>query len=181
MRVISGKYRSIKLNSLEGMTTRPTTDKVKESLFNIISSTDMKVLDLFAGSGGLGIEAISRGASHVTFIDGSSSAIKVIKENINKCKIESEKYSLYKNDYLRALKILAKKEEKFDLIFLDPPYKKGLLDVALKNLVDLNLLNEDALVVCEYSSEESIVYNNDRLNLYKEKQYGSINISIFEY
>lgn len=181
MRVISGKYKSIKLNSLEGLTTRPTTDKVKENLFNIISCHGLKVLDLFGGSGGLGIEAISRGADHVTFIDGSSSAIKIIKENINKCKIEKDKYDIYRNDYLRALKIFSKKEEKFDLIFLDPPYKKGILDVALKNIVELNLLNEEALIVCEYSIEEEIVYENPKLSLYREKQYGSINISIFEY
>lgn len=82
MRVISGKYKSIRLNSLEGMTTRPTTDKVKESLFNMLDCNGMKILDLFAGSGSLGIEAISRGAKHVTFIDGSSSAVKIINSNI---------------------------------------------------------------------------------------------------
>lgn len=181
MRVISGKYKSIKLNTLEGMTTRPTTDKVKESLFNIISCNDLKVLDLFGGSGGLGIEAISRGAEHVTFIDGSSSAIKTINENIKKCKISKDSYSVYRNDYLRALKIFAKKEEKFDLIFLDPPYKKGIIDNALENLIKLNLLNDDAMIVCEYSSEEHVNYEHEALEIYKEKKYGYITITIFNY
>lgn len=181
MRVIAGKYRSIKLNSLEGMTTRPTTDKVKESLFNMLYCTDLKVLDLFGGSGGLGIEALSRGATHATFIDGNAGAIKTITSNIQKCKIETEKYDVFRNDYLRALKIFAKKEDKFDLIFLDPPYNKGIIDDALENLIDLNLLNDECQVVCEYSNDEKINFVHDKLKIYKEKNYGSINITIYDY
>ncbi len=181
MRVISGKYKSIKLNSLEGMTTRPTTDKVKENLFNMIYCDDCKVLDLFGGSGGLGIEALSRGALHTTFIDGSNEAIKVIYSNVEKCKIPQNNYSIYRNDYLRALKILAKKEEKFDLIFLDPPYKKGLIDKALEHLINLNLLSDNCLIVCEYEKEETVTSKNSNLNIYKERNYGAINITIFEY
>lgn len=181
MRVISGKYKSIKLKALEGITTRPTTDKVKENLFNIIHCRDLKVLDLFGGSGGLGIEALSRGAKHVTFIDGSSAAIKIINDNIKRCKIDKILYSVYRNDYLRALKIFSKKEEKFDLIFLDPPYNKGMLELVLENLIKLNLLNDDALIVCEYSSDENINYENELLELYKEKKYGTVTIKIFNY
>lgn len=181
MRVISGKYKSIKLNTLEGPTTRPTTDKVKENLFNMLYCDDLKVLDLFAGSGGLGLEAISRGANHITFIDGSAQAVKVIKSNIDKCKLSSDEYSLYRNDYLRALKIFSKKEEKFDLIFLDPPYKKGILDKALEQIISLQLLNDEALIVCEHGIDEEITFKHDSLVIYKEKDYGSIHIVIYEY
>ena len=108
---------SIKLNAVDGMNTRPTTDKIKENLFNMIDCYDCKVLDLFGGTGGLGIEALSRGASHVTFIDGSNNAIKVIKSNIEKCKINSTEYSLFRNDFKRALKIFGKKDEKIRYYF----------------------------------------------------------------
>lgn len=99
MRVIAGKYKSIKLNSLEGMNTRPTTDKVKENLFNMINSDKCKVLDLFAGSGALGVESLSRGASKAIFIDGSSSAIKIIYSNLEKCQMcECKLFQEYKRE-----------------------------------------------------------------------------------
>ncbi|MBF0714326.1 16S rRNA (guanine(966)-N(2))-methyltransferase RsmD [Gemella sp. GH3] len=181
MRVISGKYRSIKLNSLEGMATRPTTDKVKESLFNMIYCQDTNVLDLFAGSGGLGIEALSRGALNVTFIDGSYDAIKIINSNLDKCKISKEDYSVYRNDYLRAIKILAKKGSKFDMVLLDPPYNKKIVDNALENLIDYNLLEDNATIVCETGSNETINFIDNRLEIEKEKKYGNIKITIYNY
>ena len=181
MRVIAGKYKSIKLNTVDGMNTRPTTDKIKENLFNMIDCYDCKVLDLFGGTGGLGIEALSRGAKHATFIDGSNNAIKVIKSNIEKCRISNDDYSLYRNDFKRALKIFGKKEEKFDLIFLDPPYDKGLIDDALKNIFDNQLCNDGALIVCEKSNTEKITIINENIEVIKEKQYGITDIVIFEY
>ena len=181
MRVIAGKYRSIKLNAVDGMNTRPTTDKIKENLFNMIDCYDCKVLDLFGGTGSLGIEALSRGASHVTFIDGSNNAIKVIKSNIEKCKINSTEYSLFRNDFKRALKIFGKKDEKFDIIFLDPPYDKGLIDDALNNIFDNQLCNDGALIICEKSNIEQITVSNENIEVIKEKQYGITDIIIFEY
>ena len=181
MRVIAGKYRSIKLNAVDGMNTRPTTDKIKENLFNMIDCYDCKVLDLFGGTGGLGIEALSRGASHVTFIDGSNNAIKVIKSNIEKCKINSTEYSLFRNDFKRALKIFGKKDEKFDIIFLDPPYDKGLIDDALNNIFDNQLCNDGALIICEKSNTEQITVSNENIEVIKEKQYGITDIIICEY
>ena len=181
MRVIAGKYRSIKLNAVDGMNTRPTTDKIKENLFNMIDCYGCKVLDLFGGTGGLGIEALSRGASHVTFIDGSNNAIKVIKSNIEKCKINSTEYSLFRNDFKRALKIFGKKDEKFDIIFLDPPYDKGLIDDALNNIFDNQLCNDGALIICEKSNTEQITVSNENIEVIKEKQYGITDIIIFEY
>ena len=181
MRVIAGKYRSIKLNAVDGMNTRPTTDKIKENLFNMIDCYDCKVLDLFGGTGGLGIEALSRGASHVTFIDGSNNAIKVIKSNIEKCKINSTEYSLFRNDFKWALKIFGTKDEKFDIIFLDPPYDKGLIDDALNNIFDNQLCNDGALIICEKSNTEQITVSNENIEVIKEKQYGITDIIIFEY
>lgn len=180
MRVIAGKYRSIKLNALEGMNTRPTTDKVKENLFNMLDCQG-RVLDLFGGSGGLGIEALSRGAEHATFIDGSNGAVKVIHSNLEKCRISKDDYAVYRNDYKRAVKILGKKEEKFDMIFLDPPYDKGLIDSSLGVILENNICNEYCLIVCEKSAEEGISITSEKLEIIKEKKYGITDIVIFEY
>lgn len=181
MRVISGQYKSIKLKTVDSMATRPTTDKVKESLFNIIDPYSMNVLDLFAGSGGLGIETLSRGAEHAIFIDASSASIKVINENIAKCKIDKSKYEVYKNDYLRALKIFSKKGLKFDLVILDPPYRKGLIDDALSKILELDLLNDGAIIICEFASDEELNISHEQLDIYKEKKYGTICVKILEY
>lgn len=180
MRVIAGKYKSIKLNALEGMNTRPTTDKVKENLFNMIDC-EGRVLDLFGGSGGLGIESLSRGAEHATFIDGSNGAIKVIYSNLEKCRIPSENYAVYRNDYKRAIKILGKKEEKFDMIFLDPPYDKGLINESIKAILENNICNDYCLIICEKSVTESISNDFENLEVIKEKKYGITDLVIFEY
>ena len=168
MRVIAGKYKSIKLNSVDGMNTRPTTDKIKENLFNMLCC-DGRVLDLFGGTGALGIESLSRGA------------IKTIHSNIEKCRIPKNNYDVYRNDYKRALKILGKKEEKFDLIFLDPPYDKGLVNLALKSILENNVCNKHCLIVCEKSKDENISIESVNLEIVKEKEYGITDIVIFEY
>lgn len=180
MRVIAGKYKSIKLNSVDGMNTRPTTDKIKENLFNMLHC-DGCILDLFGGTGALGIESLSRGAEYAVFIDGSSSAIKTIHSNIEKCRIPKTNYDVYRNDYKRALKILGKKEEKFDLIFLDPPYDKGLINLALKSILENNVCNKHCLIVCEKSKDENISIESVNLEIVKEKEYGITDIVIFEY
>ena len=181
MRVISGKYRSIKLNALDGFNTRPTTDKIKENLFNMIDCYDAYTLDLFGGTGGLSIEALSRGAKHATIIDGSSAAIKVIHSNIEKCRIEKKDCDIFRNDYKRALKILGKKEQKFDMIFLDPPYDKGLIDMSLKEIIRNNVCANNCLIICEKSNIEEISFIHENLEIIKEKSYGITNITIFEY
>lgn len=180
MRVIAGKYKSIKLNSVDGMNTRPTTDKIKENLFNMLDC-EGRVLDLFGGTGGLGIESLSRGADYVTFIDGSNNAIKVIRSNIEKCRIPNSEYDIYRNDYKRALKILGKKGEKFDLIFLDPPYDNGLINQAISSILENDICNDGCLIVCEKSLDEVVESKFEKLELVKEKKYGITNIIIFEY
>ena len=123
MRVIAGKHKSKALESLEGRNTRPTMDKVKEGIFNSLHEVSGLGLDLFAGSGALGIEALSRGMEKVIFVDQNFKAVKVIKANLNQLDLMSQA-EVYKNNADRALKALAKREIQFDIIFLDPPYKR---------------------------------------------------------
>ena len=136
MRVIAGIHKSKALESLEGRNTRPTMDKVKEGIFNSLHEVSGLGLDLFAGSGALGIEALSRGMDKVIFVDQNFKAVKVIKSNLKQLDLISQS-EVYKNNADRALKALAKREIQFDYIFLDPPYNKGLIDEALKALRSL--------------------------------------------
>ena len=140
MRVISGTARGKKLVSLEGLNTRPTLDRVKEALFNIIqfNIADKNVLDLFAGSGAIGIEAISRGAKSATFCDNSIDAIKIIQTNIKNTRSTDKAIVLHK-DYSLALKDLAKKGNKFDIIYLDPPYKTDFANKAIEEIIKLDI------------------------------------------
>ncbi len=155
MRVIAGKHKSKALASLEGRYTRPTMDKVKEGIFNSLHDVSGIGLDLFAGSGALGIEALSRGMEKVIFVDQNFKAVKVIKSNLNQLDLMSQA-EVYKNNADRALKALAKREIQFDIILLDPPYKKGLIDEAIERISEFNLLKENGIIVCEFSNHENI-------------------------
>ena len=130
MRVIAGKHKSKALESLEGRNTRPTMDKVKEGIFNSLHNVSGLGLDLFAGSGALGIEGLSRGMDKVIFVDQNFKAIKVIQANLQQLDL-TEQAEVYKNNADRALKALNKRDIQFDYIFLDPPYNKGLIDLSL--------------------------------------------------
>lgn len=172
MHIISGKYRSKKLKGFELDGTRPTMDRVKESLFGMIQSYvgDSRVLDLFAGSGALGLEAISNGAREAYLVDNNIEAIKVIRDNI---KNMDDDIKVIKSDYKKFLK---ETNEKFDIIFLDPPYRKGLMGKALRVIEERDLLNEGGLVVCEYEYDDF----ETNLDLFKEKSYGFKKIKIFK-
>lgn len=172
MRIISGKYRGKKLQGFDLNGTRPTMDRVKESLFGMIQTKipNSVCLDLFAGSGALGLEALSMGAKACYFIDHSPEALKTIRQNTNGI---DEEYHIINSDYKKYLKTT---NEKFDIIFLDPPYQNGLLNKAIKFIEEFDLLNSGGLVICEYETEDPI----SNLNLIKEKNYGSKNIKIFE-
>lgn len=179
MKIISGflKGRIIKGFNLEG--TRPTMDRVKESLFAMIQNKvkDSIVLDLFAGSGNLGIEAISNGAKVSYFNDINKSCIKVINDNINNFNIE-DKCSVLNKSWEGALKYLNSSSLKFDLIFLDPPYKMENLNVVIDKLIEYDLLNEGALIVCEMSNDYLNDWNN--LEKIKNKKYGDKFIIIYK-
>lgn len=172
MRIISGKYKGKKLDGFDIEGTRPTMDRVKESLFGIIQNNlkDSICLDLFAGSGSLGIEALSNGASICYFVDKNKQILNILKNNLkgieNSIPIEK--------DYLMALEEL--KTKKFDIIFLDPPYKYNLITPSIKKIMEFDMLNKDGIIVCEYENEDI----KCDLKLLKTKKYGSKNIKIYK-
>ena len=155
MRIISGKARGTKLFTLDGENTRPTLDRVKEPLFSIIMNEipDAKVLDLFAGSGALGLEALSRGAEHVVLCDNSRDAIKVINNNLAKTKLDTYA-EIINEDFKKCLKKL--QGRRFDLIFIDPPYETNNIEIAVKQILELDLLAKDGVIVAETDREEII-------------------------
>jgi len=176
VRVISGKYKGKNLIGFDIDGTRPTMDRVKESLFGIIQNNikNSIVLDLFAGSGSLGIEAISNGAIEAYFIDNNIELINIIKKNTSGM---NEKIHIMKSDYKSTLEMLKNSNIKFDIIFLDPPYKLNLINDCLNKIIEYNLLNKDGIIVCEYETEQ---IENNSLTLIKDKKYGSKKIKIFK-
>lgn len=177
MRVIAGKHKSKSLVSMEGRNTRPTMDKVKEGIFNSLYDVSGIGLDLFAGSGALGIEALSRGMDKVIFVDQNFKAVKIIRSNLENLDLV-EQSEVYKNNADRALKALSKREIQFDIIFLDPPYEKGLIDKALKQISEFNLLKENGIIVCEFSNHEEIDYQP--FNMIKRYHYGLTDTMLLE-
>ncbi|MCM3726066.1 16S rRNA (guanine(966)-N(2))-methyltransferase RsmD [Neobacillus cucumis] len=180
MRVVSGICKGRPLKAVPGNTTRPTTDKVKEALFNMIGPyfDGGMGLDLFAGSGGLGIEGLSRGLEKVIFIDRESKAIHVIQENIKACKFE-DKSEVYRNDADRALKALIKRGISFDYIFLDPPYKKQQLVSLMEKMDHQNLVKTEGIIVCEHSFDVELPQKVGRFNQIKHEKYGIITVTIY--
>jgi 16S rRNA (guanine(966)-N(2))-methyltransferase RsmD len=164
MRIISGKARGTKLNTLEGLDTRPTLDRIKESLFNIIQDKiyDSEVLDLFAGSGALGLETLSRGAKKAFFCDNSRKAVKIIEDNITKTHFENNAIVINK-DFYSALESI--KDFKFDIIFLDPPYKTDYDIKALKYIIENKMLNDDGIIILE-TDRETEKRNYGRVSLF---------------
>lgn len=181
MRVIAGKYKSRQLKTVKSSLTRPTTDRNKENLFNIIGPyfDGGIVLDLFSGSGGLGIEAMSRGCFYLYAVDKQLEAYKVIQENLKILKIEDAK--VLKMDYRKALEYFYKEKICFDLVLLDPPYGKHMADYTLEYLIKHQLLNIGATIVVEELKDASLpVYDN--LTCKKVVEYGitALHIYIFE-
>lgn len=182
MRVVAGKAKGLPLKAVPGNTTRPTTDKVKESVFNMIGPffDGGNGLDLFAGSGGLGIEALSRGIDEVVFIDKDSKAIETIKANLEKTRL-TDQAQVYRNDAKRAIKVLKKNDFKARLLFLDPPYNieeaYGLMDFA----AETGILTEDAVVVCEHDKGVALSERTKYFERFKNEKYGDIAISIYRY
>ena len=174
MRVISGNARGKKLVSLEGMNTRPTLDRVKEALFNIIQFDieDKDVLDLFAGSGAIGIEAISRGAKSATFCDNSIDAVKIIKTNIENTR-SKDKATVINKDCSLALKQLGKENKKFDIIYLDPPYKTDFANKAIEEIINLNLLSKDGIIIVETDdNKKDETINTKNIKIFDKRKYG---------
>ena len=178
MRIISGKHRGTKLYTLEGLDTRPTLDRVKEPLFSIINFdlAEANILDLFAGSGALGLEAISRGASKVVLCDKAPKAIEIINKNIQKMNVQ-EKAQVINKDYLVALENL--KGQKFDIVFLDPPYETDFTEKAIKKIAEYGLLNQDGKIIVETDRKDEIIQNIEKLDLFDifdERKYGRVSL-----
>lgn len=175
MRVITGSARGMSLKALEGETTRPTTEKVKEAVFSAIQFDidGRKILDLFAGSGQLGIEALSRGAESAVFVDSDKNAVKVIKENVEKTKF-TEKSRIVQMDSLAFLNMNV---QKFDIVFLDPPYSTGLLEKSIADVA--SFVNEGGIIVCEYPFKDEIPETPEDFTEYKTYRYGRISVTIY--
>ena len=178
MRVIAGTYRSRVLKEVEENTTRSTKDRVKESIFNSIQNDlyDSRVLDLFAGSGALGIEAISRGAQYAVLNELNLKAIKVVEENI--CTLEIDNCTVSKLDYADYL--LSSKEQ-FDIIFLDPPYHMQIIDEIVQSISKRKLLKEDGMIVCLYAKNNLLEAKNSGIIEYKKKTIGVTNVSYMKW
>ncbi len=177
MRVISGTARGLKLLAPEGLNTRPTTDRVKESIFNILMPylPCENVLDLFAGSGAMGIEALSRRCSHCTFIEKDSSSFEIIHKNAQKARVLSSS-KILKAD---ALEFLRSQKTQFDIIFLDPPYNQGLLAPVFEIIFKNNLLADNGVIVCETEDKGETV-ENDNFVCIKQAKYGKTIVSFFK-
>jgi len=179
MRVISGTARGKILTSLEGLDTRPTLDRVKEALFNILQFNikDANILDLFSGSGALAIEALSRGANKAVLCDYSKNAIRIINKNLEDTRLK-EKSKVINKDYLDALTILKKEAKKFNIIFLDPPYKTDYIFKSTEKILQYDLLAEDGIIVAETDDKNKIegIKKIENIEIYDARKYGIVHI-----
>ena len=171
MKIISGKYKGRNLDGFDIAGTRPTMDRVKESLFATIQNyiDESIVLDLFSGSGNLGIEALSEGAKYAYLVDYNHKAVKTINKNITTIGIKDAE--VLNMDFKKALNYFKDKNIKFDLIFLDPPYNTSYIEESLELIKEYNLLNEEGLIVCESDNLDRIIYPN-MYKVVKDKKYG---------
>jgi 16S rRNA (guanine(966)-N(2))-methyltransferase RsmD len=176
MRVISGSARGRRLKEPEGQSIRPTTDMVKESIFNIIQFDieGRRVLDLFAGTGQLGIEALSRGAAGLVFVDESGDAVKLVRDNVKTMGFE-DRAVVTRGDALAFLP----RGGKFDVVFLDPPYESKLIEKALKMIFEFDILNENGIIICETKEDRHLPEPSAPYRKGREYRYGTIKITLY--
>jgi len=177
LRIIAGDLKGRRLFTPNDNKIRPTSDKVKESMFNMISEyvEDAIVVDLFSGTGNLGLEAISRGASRCYFGDKAKDSVDLTNKNISYCKVQDKSVTI-----IGAFdKVLKRIPGKVDLIFLDPPYKHGLIDRCLLIVSELSLLTENGIIVAEHDAKDLLPEKIYKFNKIKEKKYGTIGITIY--
>ena len=177
MRVITGKARGVQLKTPEGMQTRPTADRVKEALFSIINFDlpGAKVLDLFGGTGQLGIEALSRGADHAVFVDAREDACKIIRENLKRTKLEGQG-RVVRSDYLDYLR---RCKEQFDIIILDPPYAEVFLENALKCITEIDILRTGGIIVAERPLGKELPCTFEGYTRSKDYKYGQTLLTLY--
>jgi 16S rRNA (guanine966-N2)-methyltransferase len=180
MRIIGGEYKSRQIAMPKGVDIRPTQDKVREAVFNILGDIIGKaILELFAGSGAFGIEAISRGAGSVTFVDNNFRCAQAIKLNLESLAVPELKYDIIKANALSVLPRLDKNEEKFDIIFLDPPYYKGISKKCLLNIDAYDIVSPVGLVIVEHFKKDALDVELKRFFLLDERRYGDTVVTIF--
>lgn len=178
MRIITGTAKGLVLKTPKGLSTRPTSDRIKESVFSILNGmidfNEKTILDLFAGTGALGLEAMSRGGTQALFVD--SETVNIIKDNVNRAHFD-DKSEIIRSDVFKSIKKLANNQRQFDLIFCDPPYNKGLWQRALLEVDNLNLLRAEGLMIVEHGADESLetlnlstVFTN--IELIRQMKYG---------
>ena len=177
MRVITGKARGIQLKTPEGMKTRPTSDRVKEALFSIIQFElpGAKVLDLFGGTGQLGIEALSRGANAAVFVDAAEPACKLIRENLKRTKLEQQG-RVVRSDYMDFLK---RNREQFNIIFLDPPYAEVFLENALKCITEIDILQTNGIIVTERPLDKELLLEYEGYQRSRDYRYGNTLLTVY--
>ena len=182
MRVIGGTAKGHRLKSPKGRSLRPTADRVKEALFNILPHdlSGLRVLDLFAGTANLTLEALSRGAREAYLVDGSREAERTIHKNLQALGF-SQKARVWVLPVLRAIHVLGRRGEKFDLIFVDPPYEKGLVGRVLGTIAREELLREAGVLVAEHSGKEEVNESFGSLSLHDQRRYGGTFLSFFGY
>jgi len=177
MRVITGKARGVQLKTPDGMQTRPTIDRVKEALFSIINFDipGASVLDLFGGTGQLGIEALSRGAKNAVFVDASETACKLIRENLKRTKLEQDA-KVVRSDYLD---FLGRTKEKFNIIFLDPPYAEVFLENALNRITEIDILQSGGIIIAERPLGKELPWEYEGYSRSKDYKYGKILLTVY--
>lgn len=177
MRVITGTARGVQLKTPDGMVTRPTTDRVKEAMFSIIhfEIPGAAVLDLFGGTGQLGIEALSRGAKSAVFVDAGEPACKLIKENLRRTRLEGQG-RVIRADYMEYL---SRTREQFDIILLDPPYAEVFLENALKRITEIDILRTNGIIVTERPMEKELPFEFPGYERSKDYKYGKTLLTIY--
>ena len=177
MRVITGKARGVVLNTPDGLQTRPTSDRVKEALFSIVQFDipGARVLDLFGGTGQLGIEALSRGAKHAVFVDASETACKLIRENLKRTHLD-DSASVIRSDYLQYLK---RCKESFDIIILDPPYAEVFLENAIKLITEIDILQSGGIIIAERPLGKPFPWEFDGYNRSRDYKYGNTLLTLY--
>jgi 16S rRNA (guanine966-N2)-methyltransferase len=183
MRVISGTARGTRLVSLGSADIRPTLDRVKESFFNQVGPglEGLAFLDLFAGSGSMGIEALSRGAETVVFVEPNLEAQRIIMQNLGKCKMTNDRWVLLKTTALAGLQTLKERGLDFDLVYADPPFADDLYEPTLLGLSPSGILRPDVMVVVEHFHKTVLQKNYDKLELYKDRRLGDSCLSFFRF
>lgn len=182
MRVVAGRFRGTRLEAVAGDKTRPTTDKVKEAMFSMLMPflSGGNVLDLYAGTGGLGIEAVSRGMTHATLVDRQFQAIKVIQSNVDKTH-DAAAFSILKMPAQQALQNFVAAQQTFDLVFLDPPYAKETIAADMQFMAQNGLLANGAIILAESNDAANLPEPSTQFNIVRQKQYGITVVTIYQF